>query len=109
MRTYEIMRAIRFSGRGRTEAPFSCLPAPKLLINMWLIILGSAMTVAVCMLMLGYLGNAQIQHICEDERECTCGGFGALEWTSLLMPLRINQPQPKHTCHTIVTVVSIYA
>ena len=47
------MRAIRFSGRGRTEAPFSCLPAPKLLINMWLIILGSAMTVAVCMLMLG--------------------------------------------------------
>ena len=41
------MRAIRFSGRGRTEAPFSCLPAPKVLMNMWLMILGSDMTVAV--------------------------------------------------------------
>ena len=66
------MRAIRFSGRGRTEAPFSCLPAPKLLINMWLIILGSAMTVAVCMLMVGYLRNAQVQDMCEDEKECMC-------------------------------------
>ena len=49
---------------------------------------------------------------------CVCGGFGAFEWTSLLMPLRINQPQAKHTTVStlpyvphinIVTVVSIYA
>ena len=80
MHTYEIMRAIRFNGRGRTEAPFSCLPVPKLLINMWLMILGSAMTVAVCKLMVGYLGDAQSQDMCEcvkDEKECMCGGFGA--------------------------------
>lgn len=43
MHTYEIMRAIRFSGRGRTEAPFSCLFALILLTNMWLITLGSDM------------------------------------------------------------------
>ena len=44
------MRAIRFSGRGRTEAPFSCLFAPTLLTNMLLIMLGSGMTMAVWML-----------------------------------------------------------
>ena len=45
--TYEIMRAMRLRGSGKTEAPFSCLPAPKVLMNMWLIILGSDMTAVV--------------------------------------------------------------
>ena len=52
------MRAIRFSGSGRTEAPFSCLPAPKLLMNMWLIMLGSDMTVAFCMLTVVGMSNS---------------------------------------------------
>lgn len=56
--TCEIMRAIRFSGRGRTEAPFSCLPAPNVLMNMWLMILGSDMTVAVRLLMVATVSNA---------------------------------------------------
>ena len=44
------MRAIKFRGRGRTEAPFSCLFAPILLTNMRLMLLGSDMTMAVWML-----------------------------------------------------------
>ena len=39
--THEIIRAIRLSGRGRTEAAFSCLFWPMLLTNILLIMLGS--------------------------------------------------------------------
>ena len=103
------MRAIRFRGRGRTEAPFSCLPAPKLLINIWLIILGSAMTVAVCMLMVGYLRNAQIQHMCEDEKEClsvcvvgSAHSNGRL-CLCLLGSISRSLSIPYHlTCHTLI-------
>lgn len=41
--TYEIMRAIKLSGRGRTEAAFSCLFVPIVLTNILLIMLGSDM------------------------------------------------------------------
>lgn len=55
------MRAIRFSGRGRTEAPFSCLPAPKVLMNMWLMILGSDMTVTVRLLMVATRSEVKLR------------------------------------------------
>ena len=41
------MRAIRFNGNGSTDAPFSCLLAPKLLMNIWLMMLGSDMAIVV--------------------------------------------------------------
>lgn len=44
------MRAIRFSGRGKTEAAFSCLFVPILLTNILLMILGSDMMIGVWML-----------------------------------------------------------
>lgn len=57
-----MMRAIRFSGSGRTEAPFSCLLAPKLLINIWLMMLGSDMMMAVWMLRVEKWSLCRIQH-----------------------------------------------
>ena len=68
------------------------------------------------MLMAGYPGNARVQDICEDEKKCRnvcvncmCGRFGALEWTSLLMPLRINQPQAKYkvrATHSLMVLIT---
>lgn len=43
LHTYEMIRAIRLSGRGRTEAAFSCLFVLMVLTNMLLIMLGSDM------------------------------------------------------------------
>lgn len=86
MHTYEIMRAIRFSGRGKTEAPFSCLLAPKLLTNMWLIMLGSGMTMAVSMLRSQSGYNVRMTGrrwgLCAFHSDCLCwcleGPFGII-------------------------------
>lgn len=62
------MRAIRFRGRGRTEASFSCLLAPTLLKKILLMMLGSGMTTVVC-------SDAQLR---VDKISCT--GHRRVSW-----------------------------
>ncbi len=81
------MRAIRFSGSGRTEAPFSCLLAPMLLINMLLIRLGSDMTTAVWILGCSGLLESHVPHRRGDDREkMRMRVLGSSQWISLPMP-----------------------